>query len=105
WPGERHVAGRLDNGHPLAPAASQPEYPLRPLLHPRAGLKRISPANPALENRWRPLRPASDATDIRPQLTDGAGDCDAALGSDQASLHPPAELNHAGHRSVLPGTR
>src|SRR5215472_11163053 len=82
WPGERHVAGRLDSGHLLAPAASQPEDPLRPLLHPGAGLKRSSPANPAFENRWRPLRPASDVTDIRPHLTDAAGDFYAALGSD-----------------------
>src|SRR5215469_5060277 len=82
WPGERHVAGRLDSGHLLAPAASQPEYALRPLFHPRAGLKRSSSANPAFENRWRPLRPASDITDIRPRLTDAAGDCYMALGSD-----------------------
>src|SRR5215469_1234135 len=82
WPGERHVAGRLDSGHLLAPAASQPEYPLRPLLHPRAGLKRSSSANPAFENRWRPLRPASDVTDICPHLVDAAGDCYAAHGSD-----------------------
>src|SRR6516164_8136116 len=82
WPGERHVAGRLGSGHLLAPAASPPEYPLRPLLYPRAGLKRSSSANPAFENRWRPLRPASDVTDIRPHLTDAAEDCYAALGSD-----------------------
>src|SRR5262249_46877519 len=82
WPGESHVAGRLDSGHPLAPAASQPEYPLRPLLHPRAGLKRTSSANPAFENCWRPLRPAPDVTDIRPHLMDAAGDCYAALGFD-----------------------
>src|SRR5215471_8659834 len=81
WPGERHVAGRLDRGHFLAPAVSPPQV-LRPLLHPRAGLKRPSPANPAFENRWRPLRPTPDVTDIRPHLTDAAGDCYAALGSD-----------------------
>src|SRR5437588_9779395 len=83
WPGERHVAGRLDSGHLLAPAASRPEYPLRPLLHPRAGLKRSSSANPTFENRWRPLRPTSDVTDIRPHLRDAAGDFYAALGSDR----------------------
>src|SRR5882757_1890821 len=76
------MAGRLDSGHLLAPAATHPEYQLRPLLHPRAGLKRSSSANPAFENRWRPLRPASDVTDIRPHLTDAAGDLYAALGSD-----------------------
>src|ERR1700726_1655686 len=81
-PGERHVAGCLHSGHLLAPAPSQTEYPLRPLLHPRAGLKRSSSANPAFENRWRPLRPASDVTDIRPHLTHAAGDFYAALGSD-----------------------
>src|SRR5579859_6858614 len=62
WPSERYVAGGLDDGHPLATAASQPEYGLRPLLHPRAGLKRSASANPAFENRRRPLRPASDVT-------------------------------------------
>src|ERR1700730_7103061 len=82
WPGERHGAGRLDNGPLLAPAATQPEHQLRPLLHPRAGLKRTSSADPAFENRRRPLRPASDVTDIRPHLTDAAGDYDAALGSE-----------------------
>src|ERR1700722_19983758 len=82
WPGERHGAGRLDNGHLLAPAATQPEHPLRPLLHPRAELKRTSSADPAFENRRCPLRPASDVTDIRPHLTDAAGNCDAALGSE-----------------------
>src|SRR6202162_2485712 len=82
WPGERHGAGRLDSGHLLAPAATQPEHQLRPLLHPRAGLKRSSSATPAFENRWRPFRPASDVTDIRPHLTDAAGDFYAALGSD-----------------------
>src|SRR5215472_17534418 len=104
WPGERHVAGRLDNGHLLTPATSQPEYPLRPLLHPRAGLKRGSSANPAFENRWRPLWPASDVTDIRPHLTDAAGDCYAALGSDQANLPPcgraeprPPSIRHTWH--------
>src|SRR5262249_26521762 len=82
WPGERHVTGRFDSGHLLAPAASQPEDHLRPLLHPRAGLKRSSSPNPAFENRGRPLRPASDVTDIRPHLTDAAGDFYAALGPD-----------------------
>src|SRR5712692_8617137 len=82
WPGERHVVGRLDSSHLLAPAASQPEYPLRPLVHPRAGPNRISSANPAFENRWRPLRPASHVTHIRPHLTDAGGDYYAALGSD-----------------------
>src|SRR6516164_6617258 len=80
-PGERHVAGRLDSGHFLAPAVMPPQV-LRPLLHPRAGLKRPSSANPAFENRWRPLRPASDVTDISPHLTDAAGNSYAALGSD-----------------------
>src|SRR6185437_4202575 len=80
-PGERHVAGRLDSGHLFAPAVSPPQV-LRPLLHPRAGLKRPSSANPAFANRWRPLRPASDVADISPHLTDAAGDCYAALGSD-----------------------
>src|SRR6266571_4578763 len=61
------------------------EVPIGPLLHPRAGLKRSSSANPAFENRWRPLRPASAVTDIRPYLTDAAGDFYAALGSD---CHP-----------------
>src|SRR5690348_3316703 len=82
WPGERHGAGRLDNGHFLAPAATQPEHQLRPLLHPRAGLKRTSSADPAFENRRRPLRPASDITEIRPHLMDAAGDGYAALGSE-----------------------
>src|ERR1700719_40379 len=82
WPGERYGAGRLDNGHLLAPATTQPEHQLRPLLNPRAGLKRTSSADPAFENRRRPLRPAFDVTDIRPHLTDAAGNCDAALGSE-----------------------
>src|ERR1700751_5257879 len=90
WPGERHGAGRLDNGHFLAPAATQPEHQLPPLLHPRAGLKRSSSADPAFENRRRPLRPTSDVTDIRPHLRDAAGDCYAALGSEC-------------HRAALPG--
>src|SRR6185437_14293013 len=90
WPGERHGAGRFDDGHLLAPAARQPEYQLRPLLHPRAGLKRASPADPAFEDRWRPFRPASDVTDIRPHLTDAAGDCYAALGPDRhLAVFPP----------------
>src|SRR5215468_39418 len=79
--GERHVTGCLDSGYFLAPAVSPPQV-LRPLLHPRAGLKGTSSANPAFENRRRPLRPASDVTDIRPHLMDAAGDCYAALGSD-----------------------
>ena len=74
-PGERQAAGRLDGGHVLGPVATGPEYPLRPLLHPRAGLKRTPSANPTFENRWRPLRPASDVTDIRPHFSDAAGDC------------------------------
>src|SRR5580692_2589807 len=81
WAGERHGAGRLDNGHLLAPAATQPEYQLRPLLHPRAGLERASAANPAFQNRWRPLRPAPDVTEVRKHVTDAAVDCYAALGS------------------------
>src|SRR5690348_10813492 len=36
-PGERHVAGCLDRGYLLAPAASQPEDPLGPLIQRRAG--------------------------------------------------------------------
>src|SRR5215469_12266783 len=104
WPGERHVAGRLDDGHLLAPAASEPEWPLRPLIQPRAGLKRSSSANLAVENRRRPLRPASDVSEIREHLIDASGDCYAALGSDQAILHPSADLNHARRRSVTPDT-
>src|SRR6516164_8879172 len=79
--GERHVTRCLDSGYFLAPAVSPPQV-LRPLLQPRAGLKRTSSANPAFEDRRRPLRPASDVTDIRPHLMDAAGDCYAALGSD-----------------------
>src|SRR5262245_17470908 len=82
-PGERHRAGRLDSGHLLAPVATRPENPLRPLVHPRAGLKRSPSASPTFENRWRPLRPASDVADIRPHLGDAACDCYAALGSDR----------------------
>src|ERR1700748_1278856 len=81
-PGERQGAGRLDHGHLLAPAAAHPEHQLRPLLHPRAGLKRTSSADPAFENRRRPLRPPSYVTEIRPHLMDAAGDCYAALGSE-----------------------
>src|SRR5215471_12818948 len=101
WPGERHVAGRLDGGHLLAPAVSQPEDPLRPLLHPRAGLKRSSAANPAFKNRWRPLRPASDVTDIRPHLTDTAGDFYAALGSDCHRADSPGWLFIPGGTCLL----
>ena len=71
---------RLDNGHLLTTAARQPEHQLRPLLHPRAGLKRASSTDPAFKNRWCPLRPASDVTEIRPHLMDAAGDCHTALG-------------------------
>ena len=81
--GERQAAGRLDRGHVLGSVASGPEYPLRLLLHPRAGLKRSPTANPAFANRWRPLRPASDVTDVRPHSRDAACDCYAALGSDR----------------------
>src|SRR5215471_2945150 len=101
WPGERHVAGRLDSGHLLAPAASQPEDPLRPLLHPRAGPKRGSSANPAFENRWRPFRPASDVADIRPHLTDAAGDFYAALGSDCHRADFPVWLCTPGGTGLL----
>src|SRR6185369_724914 len=80
-PGEGHVAGRLESGHLLAPGVSPPQV-LRPLLHPRAELKRPAAANPAFENRWRPLRPASDVTDIRPHLMDAGGNFYAALDSD-----------------------
>src|SRR5581483_4120158 len=82
-PGERYVTGRLDNGHVLRPGPTRPEYPLRPLLHLRARLKRSPSANSTFENPWRPLRPAPDVTDIRPYLRDAGGDCDAALGSDR----------------------
>jgi hypothetical protein len=81
--GERQAAGRLDRGHVLGSVASGPEYHLRPLLHPRAGPKRSPTANPAFTNRWRPLRPASDVTDVRPHSRDAACDCYAALGSDR----------------------
>src|SRR5215472_5628737 len=84
--GERHVPGCLDSGYFLAPAVSPPQV-LRPLLHPRAGLKRTSSANPAFENRRRPLRPASDVAAVRPQLTDAARDFYAALHSDCHRAH------------------
>src|SRR5215472_15362125 len=83
---ERHVTGCLDSGYFLAPAVSPPQV-LRPLLHPRAGLKRTSSANPAFENRRRPLRPASDVAAVRPQLTDAARDFYAALHSDCHRAH------------------
>src|SRR4029077_13610136 len=73
-------AGGLDNGHFLAPAVSPPQV-FRPLVDPRAGLQRPPSADPAFENRWRPLRPAPDVTEIRPHLTDAAGDLYPALGS------------------------
>src|SRR5215471_13999848 len=100
WPGERYVAGCLDSGHLLAPAVSPPQV-LRPLLHPRAGLKRPSSVNPAFENRWRPLWPASDVTDIRPHLTDAAGDCYAALGSDCHRADFPVWLFTPGGTGLL----
>jgi hypothetical protein len=97
WPGECHGAGRLDSRHLLAPAVRQPEYPLRSLLHPRAGLKRGTAANPAFEHRWRPLRPASDVTDVRPHVTDAAGDFYAALGPD---CHEQTLLITSGLREI-----
>src|SRR5437588_11745152 len=81
-PGALHAPGRLNSDHLLASVATRPENPLRPLVHPRSGLKRGPSANPTFENRWRPLRPASDVTDIRPYFLDAAGDRDAALGPD-----------------------
>ena len=81
-PGKRHRARRTDRGDALGPVASGPEYPLRPLLYPCAGLKRTPTANPTFANRWCPLRPAADVADIRPYFRGAAGDCYAALGSD-----------------------
>ena len=57
-PGERQAAGRLDSGHVLGPVASGPEYPLRPLLHPRAGLKRSTLRQPSIREPLAPT-PAS----------------------------------------------
>src|SRR5580704_13263015 len=115
-PGERNVGGRLDSGHFLAPGVSPPQV-LRPLLHPRAGLKRPSAANLAFENGGRPLRPAPDIADIRPHLADAAGDGDAALGPEchrahyvliTFQLHKVSRVGHIGchgpgQRAVHPG--
>src|SRR5207302_10244190 len=54
------LEGRVRGGGRL-----QPEYQLRPLLHPRGVLKRTSPADPASEHRRRRLRPAPDVGEIR----------------------------------------
>src|SRR3954451_24389605 len=101
--GERQVAGCLDNGHVLGPLASPPEWPLRPLLHPRAGLKRSPSANATFENRWRPLRPASDVTEVRPHLRGTARDCYAALRSERhrASATLPSALSAAYGLAVV----
>src|SRR6202035_3310579 len=101
WAGERQVVGRLDDGPPLASAATRPEYPLRPLLHPRARRKRTSSADPAFENRRRPLWPASDVTEIRMHLMDAAGDCYTALGSECHRVAFPWWLLTAGETGLL----
>jgi hypothetical protein len=89
----------------LAPVATRPENPLRPLVQPRSRLKRSPSANATFQNRWRPFRPASNVTDIGPYLWDAAVDCYAAVGPDR---HDVSFLDAQGPEDLpdaQPGSR
>src|SRR6516165_886674 len=91
---------------PSTGSSSIPQRAAEVPIGPANATERSSSANPAFENRRRPLRPASDVTDIRPHLTDAAGDLYAALGSDchraDFSFHPD-RWHRTGSPEGLPG--